>query len=172
MRVFRKRLFKPSIPSFSFYASPRLLAQQNFYEALGVKRTSTEREIKDAYFSLAKKYHPDVNNAKNARDKFEAIQKAYEVLSNEKERDKYDAEMDYSGQSFSQFHRRRQPDEDYEDMSNYDFRTKPRYQDSQWRRQNFWGEGKEDFEEEQQDEFDQFFGFRKKSSEREAPDET
>ena len=97
MQVIRKRLFKPSFISFSFFASPRMMSSQNLYETLGVKRTSTEREIKDAYFSLAKKYHPDVSSAKNAREKFETIQKAYEVLSNEKARDKYDAEMDYSG---------------------------------------------------------------------------
>lgn len=47
-----------------------------------MKPSATSPEIKQSYFKLAKKYHPDLNpNDETARTKFEAVQKAYETLS-------------------------------------------------------------------------------------------
>ena len=44
-------------------------------EVLGLKTDSTEKDIKTAYFKLAKKYHPDLNPGADARDKFEKVSK-------------------------------------------------------------------------------------------------
>ena len=64
---------------------------KNYYDILGVKKDSTEKEIKSAYRKLARKYHPDVNpNNKTAEDKFKEVAEAYEVLSNKELREKYD----------------------------------------------------------------------------------
>jgi curved DNA-binding protein CbpA len=44
-------------------------------EVLGLKSDSSEKDIKSAYFKLAKKYHPDLNPNQDARDKFDKISK-------------------------------------------------------------------------------------------------
>ena len=62
---------------------------ENYYEILGVSVNSTTAEIKSAYRKLARKYHPDINKAADAMNKFKNITKAYETLSNQKLREQY-----------------------------------------------------------------------------------
>lgn len=63
---------------------------ENYYEVLGVSVNSSTAEIKSAYRKLARKYHPDINKAPDAMEKFKNITKAYETLSNTKLREQYD----------------------------------------------------------------------------------
>ena len=66
--------------------------EKGFYEILGVSRSSSEKEIKQAYRRLARQYHPDVNkNDKSAEEKFKQINEAYEVLSDQNKRKLYDS---------------------------------------------------------------------------------
>jgi len=63
----------------------------DYYKILGVKKDSTQNDIKKAYRKLARKYHPDLNpNDKEAARKFREINEANEVLSNSENRKKYD----------------------------------------------------------------------------------
>ena len=62
---------------------------ENYYEILGVSVDSTYLDIKSAYRKLARKYHPDINKAPDAIEKFKNITTAYETLSNPVEREKY-----------------------------------------------------------------------------------
>jgi molecular chaperone DnaJ len=67
------------------------MAGRDYYSILGVKRNASEREIKQAYRKLARKYHPDVNPGdKSAEARFKEINAAYEVLSDKEKRQKYD----------------------------------------------------------------------------------
>ena len=64
---------------------------KDYYDVLGVKRTASEKEIRQAFRRLARQHHPDVNpgNA-DAEARFKAINAAYEVLSDPADRKKYD----------------------------------------------------------------------------------
>ncbi|GFR51212.1 hypothetical protein Agub_g13584, partial [Astrephomene gubernaculifera] len=64
--------------------------RRSFYELLGVAQTATIEDIRAAYRSLAKSLHPDVSQEEDAEAVFAEINKAYEVLSDEDERGKYD----------------------------------------------------------------------------------
>jgi len=67
------------------------MAGKDYYQILGVSRTASEKEIKQAYRRLARKYHPDINPGdKSADTKFKEINAAYEVLSKPEKRKRYD----------------------------------------------------------------------------------
>ena len=67
------------------------MAGKDYYNILGIKRDASEREIKQSYRKLARRYHPDVNlGDKSAEAQFKEIIEAYGVLSNKEKRQKYD----------------------------------------------------------------------------------
>lgn len=73
--------------------------EEDYYKVLGVDRSATAAAIKKAYRELAAKYHPDANPDKRAKQRFQQIQKAYEVLSDAEKRKAYDQ----FGPAFEQF---------------------------------------------------------------------
>ncbi len=67
------------------------MGKRDYYDVLGVSRSATVAEIKKAYRKMALKYHPDKNpDDKEAEEKFKEAAEAYEVLSNEEKRARYD----------------------------------------------------------------------------------
>jgi DnaJ-class molecular chaperone len=69
------------------------------YEVLGVQKTDSEAAIRSAYRKLAKRHHPDLNPGKpEAADRFKEISSAYDILSDEEKRGRYDrGEIDAAG---------------------------------------------------------------------------
>lgn len=66
----------------------------NHYEVLGVSRDASKKEIKAAFVSLSKKYHPDVNpELKDGQKSFVKVNEAYSVLGNSTTRQIYDREL-------------------------------------------------------------------------------
>jgi curved DNA-binding protein len=63
---------------------------RDYYKTLGVERTADEKTIREAFRKLARKYHPDVNKAKGAEDRFKEINEAYQVLGDAEKRARYD----------------------------------------------------------------------------------
>uniref|UniRef100_A0A7I4Y0P2 J domain-containing protein n=1 Tax=Haemonchus contortus TaxID=6289 RepID=A0A7I4Y0P2_HAECO len=76
------------------------------YATLGISRKATAKEIKRAYKQLAKEWHPDKNTAPEAQERFVAISRAYELLSDPLRKERYDkfGAVDETPQSGPQFH--------------------------------------------------------------------
>jgi Ca-activated chloride channel family protein len=66
---------------------------QDFYTLLGLARNASSEEIREAYFSAARRLHPDKNTAPGDTEFFLDVQEAYEILSNPKKRLKYDSTL-------------------------------------------------------------------------------
>ncbi|MEE0988573.1 molecular chaperone DnaJ [Kandleria vitulina] len=64
--------------------------KRDYYEVLGIDKSADATTIKRAYRKLAKKYHPDVNKAPDAEEKFKEVQEAYDVLSDANKKAAYD----------------------------------------------------------------------------------
>ena len=89
---------------------------KNYYEILEVSQNASSEVIEKAYKALAKKYHPDanLNNTKEAEEKFKEISEAYEILSNANKK----AEYDYDLQSYmdSLYNSNKYNNNDYENL--------------------------------------------------------
>ncbi len=77
---------------------------KDYYQILGVPKNADEKEIKQAYRRLARKYHPDVNPDKKAQEKFKEINEANDVLSDPAKRKKYDT-LGANWQQYEQYQR-------------------------------------------------------------------
>jgi len=94
MFSFSKQLIRPLPPIFhtvkTFSLTSRLL--KDYYAILGVPKNANGKDIKKAYYQLAKKYHPDTNKGEPAAMKnFQEVSEAYEVLSDDAKRAQYDS---------------------------------------------------------------------------------
>ncbi|WP_102691279.1 molecular chaperone DnaJ [Rummeliibacillus pycnus] len=66
------------------------MEKRDYYEVLGIQKNASKDEIKKAYRKLSKQYHPDLNKEPGAEEKFKEIAEAYEVLSDDQKRARYD----------------------------------------------------------------------------------
>lgn len=67
-----------------------MTTNRDYYEILGISRTASQDEIKQAFRKLARQYHPDVNKDADAEEKFKEINEAYSVISDPDKRARYD----------------------------------------------------------------------------------
>ena len=77
------------------YICFKVVSFLTYYEVLNIKKNATDKEIKNAYRALAKKYHPDTykGNKDVAEEKMKQINEAYDVLSNKELKTKYDEQF-------------------------------------------------------------------------------
>eukprot|EP00939_MAST-03C_sp_MAST-3C-sp1_P000673 g673.t1 len=69
---------------------------EDYYDILEIQRGVPKKEIKKAFYRLAKKYHPDLNSDKNASSRFKRINEAYSVLVSERSRHEYDQKVEWN----------------------------------------------------------------------------
>lgn len=67
-----------------------MTTKRDYYEVLGIPRNANEDDVRKAFRRLARQYHPDVNKAPDATERFKEINEAYEVLSDQEKRATYD----------------------------------------------------------------------------------
>ena len=93
----------------------------NYYDILGISRDATLKDIKTAYRTLSKKYHPDVNP--EGEESFKRIVEAYETLSDANARKLYDYELEngFNPETGENQHTDSTPKNDFVDFSNHDF---------------------------------------------------
>lgn len=75
--------------------------KRDYYDVLGVSKDASDEQIKKAYRSLAKKFHPDMNKQEGAEQRFKEISEAYEVLRDSSKRQDYDR-YGHQGVNFGQ----------------------------------------------------------------------
>lgn len=78
-----------------FYSTHRNIEKtsKNHYDTLKIAPHATQSEVKSAYYKLTLQYHPDKNKSDYAKQKFQEVSDAYEVLSNHESRKNYDRRM-------------------------------------------------------------------------------
>lgn len=75
------------------YSTKQDTKSKNHYDTLKITPHATQNEVKSAYYKLTLQYHPDKNKSEYAKQKFQDISEAYEVLSNHEQRKIYDRGM-------------------------------------------------------------------------------
>lgn len=78
---------------------------KNYYEILEVDKNASEEVIEKAYKTLAKKYHPDLQNNSNSQNKMQEINEAYEILSNDFKRRQYDEKLQKQSVSVEEYNK-------------------------------------------------------------------
>ena len=96
-------LFQKTRWSSTKSANDQIRSPTNIYQTLGLTADATQTEIREAFYRKAKQLHPDVNPSPEAKEEFEKVQKAFQVLKNPEKRSQVNVEWDLT-QSSKQKH--------------------------------------------------------------------
>ncbi|EXB31268.1 Chaperone protein DnaJ [Morus notabilis] len=110
----RHRRWTPLIVAAAAAAASSSSSSQNHYAVLGLNLSATPADIKRAYRLLARKYHPDVSKDSQAPEVFKSIRLAYEVLSNETTRARYDQALKFREYTGRQYRRQRNDNPEFD----------------------------------------------------------
>ncbi|VDO06480.1 unnamed protein product [Rodentolepis nana] len=80
--------FQPQ--NLRYFKTSIVRGTEDIYKVLGVKQNATQREIKEAFYNLSKKYHPDITGNSASSAKFQELKNAYEILGDSIKRADYD----------------------------------------------------------------------------------
>jgi DnaJ-class molecular chaperone len=99
-----------------------ILLSTSYYDILQIRQDASNDEIKRSFRNLALKYHPDKNKSADSKEKFLRIVEAYEVLSDESSRKKYDLlfQSERNGENVSNYTINWTPSADYTKFYSYD----------------------------------------------------
>ncbi|KAI0349266.1 DnaJ-domain-containing protein [Trametes cingulata] len=77
------------------HPQPRFMPStlRGHYQTLDIPKNATRNQIKASLYKLSKKYHPDVNDDPNAKEKFQAVSEAYGILGDERKQRAYDRSL-------------------------------------------------------------------------------
>lgn len=100
------------------------MEHKDYYKIMGVPKEATDKEIKQAYRRLARKYHPDISKEPNAEEQFKTVGEAYEVLKDPEKRKVYDQylrDYEFSKQRQGARHQYTQQEPFMGESAGYDF---------------------------------------------------
>ncbi len=101
----------------------------NYYELLGISETATKEEIKKAYKTQMKKWHPDINKSKEAPEMSIKLNEAKETLLDDDKRNAYDLSLKKEvNDNYNKFNRSQKSNED--SYTNYDYTTHTVYEEA------------------------------------------
>lgn len=83
-------LYQRSISFLQLRRIASTVKEVNLYDILEITPKASQSQIKKAFYKLSKAYHPDINNSKEAKEKYVKIVEAYEILGNLDQRKQYD----------------------------------------------------------------------------------
>ncbi|CAK72272.1 unnamed protein product (macronuclear) [Paramecium tetraurelia] len=118
----------------SLYGIAKFNQLKDYYAILKISKTNDQPTIKKAYYALAKKFHPDVNQGKE--DKFKEVNEAYEILSDENTKKEYDAARTPQSQN-SQTYQQQQYYDSKKYQSTSQQRQNQNYTQNQYTRNQF-----------------------------------
>ncbi|CAD8159016.1 unnamed protein product [Paramecium octaurelia] len=118
----------------SLYGIAKFNQLKDYYAILNISKTNDQPTIKKAYYALAKKFHPDVNQGKE--DKFKEVNEAYEVLSDDNIKKEYDAARAPQSQN-SQTYQQQQYNDSRKYQSTSQQRQSQNYTQNQYTRNQF-----------------------------------
>ncbi|KAL7077868.1 hypothetical protein ACQ4LE_002971 [Meloidogyne hapla] len=142
LNLFIRKLINKRIGKIVFKRFFATSGQRNLYEILEVSQNASQAELKNAFYKLSKKYHPDVvGSSEAATKKFVEISNAYETLKDEQKRREYDRQLRFGTTQGRQSTAR---ESGQQPTWSTDFHPRPPFKNQEWEKEWKWQFGASD----------------------------